>query len=148
MEFLKSSENKKINQELEKNFGINKIPYLLLRFGKEKIRLYSGSLSKTELFKLDKNLRVESAGLYFLKEHQDGIRFNLDSIYLFKDSINKNIIELDDKQASEWLNGFDLNIKSSIGYVILKNNEYFIGCGKSTGEKIVNSIPKERRIRN
>ena len=33
-------------------------------------------------------------------------------------------------------------------FKILKNNNEFIGCGKSTGDRITNFVPKERRIKN
>jgi NOL1/NOP2/fmu family ribosome biogenesis protein len=71
-----------------------------------------------------------------------------DALSIFKNQITKNIIEIDDKNAEEWLRGNDLQIKSDRGFKILKNNNEFIGCGKSTGEKITNFVPKERRIKN
>ncbi len=147
MQILRAREKKQILQKLNEQFGIEKIPYLLLRFGKEKIRLYSGSLSSQELSILDKNLRIESAGLYFLKQQTEGPRLSLDSLSLFKNQINKNVLEINDEQAENWLKGQDLHIKAERNFKILKNQEDLIGCGKSTGEKIANFIPKERRIK-
>jgi len=148
MQILRSREKKKILEQLNEQFGIEKIPYLLLRFGKEKIRLYSGSLSSQELSILDKNLRVESAGLYFLKQHPEGLRLSLDSLSLLKEQITKNILDINDEEAEKWLRGFDLEIKTGRGFKILKNNNEFLGCGKSTGDRITNFVPKERRIKN
>lgn len=146
MKILRASEKKKILQQLEKQYGITKLPYLLLRFGKEKIRAYSGSLSKEELNILDKNLRIENAGLYLAKQHPEGLRLSLDSLYLFKEQITKNILEVNDNEAENWFKGQDLLIKSDRAFKILKNHD-LIGCGKSTGEKITNFVPKERRIK-
>ena len=144
---LISPQKKKIIKQLNKQFGITKLPYLLLQFGKEKIRLYSGNLSKEELRLLDKNSRVENIGLYFANQQQPEIRLTLDGIQLLKPQITKNILSLNDQQAEDWLRGNDLDIKSDRTFKILKNNEELIGCGKSTGEKITNFVPKERRIK-
>jgi NOL1/NOP2/fmu family ribosome biogenesis protein len=119
-----------------------------LRFGEDKIRIYSGSLSNDELNTLAANLRIENIGLYFAKQEKDGIRLTLDGIQIIKEQITKNIFELTDKQAEEWLRGFDLDIKTGRGFKILKNNNEFLGCGKSTGDRITNFVPKERRIKN
>jgi NOL1/NOP2/fmu family ribosome biogenesis protein len=147
MKIIRSTPKKKILAQLNEQFGITNIPYLLLRFGKEKIRAYSGNLSAEELNKLDVELRIENIGLYFAKEQIDGIRLTFDGIQLFKDQITKNILELDDKQADEWLRGNDLQIKTDNAFKILQHNNEFIGCGKSTGERITNFVPKERRIK-
>jgi len=147
MKIILSSQKKKILAQLNEQFGIKKIPYLLLRFGKEKLRAYSGNLSIEELNILDANLRIENIGIYFAKEQIDGIRLTFDGIQLFKEKINKNIIELNDKQAEKWLKGQDLLIKSDNNFKILKYKNEFIGCGKSTGERITNFVPKERRLK-
>jgi len=148
MKVLKSSQKKKILKQLNEQFGIIELPYLLLQFGKEKLRAYSGKLSVEELNKLDNSLRIETIGLYFTKQQIDGIRLTLDGIQLFKNQITKNILNLDDKQADNWLKGNDLDIQSDKAFKILQHNNEFIGCGKSTGERITNSMPKERRVKN
>lgn len=147
MKPLTSSDKKKILAQLEKQFGINELPYLIIQFGKEKLRVYSGNLSKEELIILDKNLRIENIGLYFAKQENNGIRLTLDGVQLLKNQITKNIIELDNQQAEQWLRGNDLDIKTHRDWVILKSGDELIGCGKSTGEKISNFMPKERRIK-
>ena len=147
MKILKSTQKKKILKQLNEQFGIKKLPYLLLQFGKEKLRLYSGNLSVEELNILDVNLRIENIGLYFAKQQIDGIRLTLDGVQLLKGQITKNILKINDKQASDWLKGNDLSIKSDNSFKILKHNNEFLGCGKSTGERITNSIPKERRVK-
>jgi NOL1/NOP2/fmu family ribosome biogenesis protein len=146
MKIILSSQKKKILKQLEEQFGIKKIPYLLIKFGKEKLRAYSGSLSVEELNKLDSEIRIENIGSYFAKQQIDGIRLTFDGIQLFKNQITKNILDLNDKQAEEWLNGQDLDIKSDNAFKILKHNNEFIGCGKSTSERITNFVPKERRV--
>ena len=147
MKPLLAGKKKKIVKELNNQFGVNKVEGLFLQFGKEKIRVYSGNLSKEELIDLDKNLRVENIGLYLAKIQSDGIRLSLDGCGLLKKEIKDNILELDELWTKKWFRGEDLDIKGDINLKILKNNGDFIGCGKSTGERITNSLPKERRIR-
>lgn len=148
MQILVSSEKKKITEKLNEQFGISDIPYLFLQFGKEKIRLYSGSLLKQELNFLDNNLRIEIAGLYFAAVQQDGIRLTLDGSQIIKNQITKNILEIADPEAEKWLRGNDLEIKEEKTFKIISNNGEILGCGKSTGERITNNVPKERRIKN
>lgn len=147
MKILSSTQKNKIINKLNNLYGITKLPYLLLQFGKEKLRLYSGNLSKQELIILDKNLRIETIGLYFANQLED-IRLTLDGSQLLKNQINKNILNIDDKRADEWLKGNDLFIETGQGFKILKNNNDFLGSGKSTGSKIKNFVPKQRRIKS
>jgi len=148
MKLITSKDKKKIIEKLNSQYGINEIPYQLIMFGKEKTRIFSGDIQKEILEIFDREMRIENAGLYIIKEESDGLRLTFDALSIFKNQITKNIIEIDDKNAEEWLRGNDLQIKSDRGFKILKNNNEFIGCGKSTGEKITNFVPKERRIKN
>jgi len=147
MKIIYSKEKKKILEELKEQYGIDKLPYLLVQFGSDKIRAYSGEFSTDELRFLDRNLKIENMGLYFLNI-KESFRLTIDGVSLFKNQITKNIITLNDSQAKSWLKGEDLLVKKERGYKVLKYKDEFIGCGKSTGEKITNFVPKERRIKN
>ena len=57
--FIKSSEKNRIIEELNEQFGITNIPYLLIESGKEKIRAFSGSLSKEEIIKAGELAKVD-----------------------------------------------------------------------------------------
>ena len=147
MKIIFSEEKEKILEKLSEQFGIKELPYLLILFGKEKIRLYSGNLSTEELRILDKTLRIENAGLYFAKEQVDGVRLTLDGVQVLKNQITKNILKINKEQAKEWLSGSDLLIQADRAYKIIEYDGEFLGCGKSTGERITNNMPKERRTR-
>jgi len=56
------------------------------------------------------------------------------------------IINLSLDQAYSWVRGRNLDIKAPEGYVILKYDGYYLGCGLSRGEHIKNLYPKHRRI--
>ena len=146
MEILYGAAKKEIIRQLQEHYGIKDLPYLLIQFGKEKVRAYSGEFSTEEIKFMEKNIRIESMGLYILNT-KEGLRLTFDGVSLLKNQITKNIIELDDLQARQWLKGEDLLINFGKGFVVLKNQGELIGCGKSTGEKITNFVPKERRIR-
>jgi len=147
MKPLPNTDKKRILEKLEKQFGIKKVPQLIILFGKEKLRLYSGNLLKEELYHLNNEIRIENIGLYFAKYENDDIRLTLDGIQIFKEQITKNILELTEEQTLEWFKGNDLQIQTDYSWKILKHKNEFIGCGKSTGEKITNFMPKERRIK-
>ena len=147
MKIINSSEKKEILEKLNYQFGIKNLPYLLIRFGQDKIRLYSGNLSKDDIKNLDKNTKIDNIGLYFAKIQNDGIRLTIDGVQLIKNEITKNILEINDETAIKWLRGNDLDIKTDKSFKIIKNNNEFLGCGKSTEDKITNFVPKERRIK-
>ncbi len=147
MHILTSSEKKKITETLHEQFGINQLPYQLLQFGKERLRLFSGNLSREQLFLLDKNVRIENVGLYSMREDFGDIRLTIDGVHFLKNQIRKNIVELSEEQTKKWMKGEDIEIQAERGFMIIKNKDYVLGCGKSTGEKIINSVPKERRMK-
>jgi len=156
MRIVYKAEKKKILEKLS-YYGITKVPHLLLKFGKEKIRGYSGDLSIDEIAEIDKTCRIELMGLYLFHEYAEEVRLSLDALHTFKDQITKNIIELTDQQAEQWFRGEDLQIEEieasknlgslGKGFKILKHDQDFIGCGKLTDNRIVNYMPKERRIK-
>ncbi len=162
-QILDKTKKKKIIEEL-KIFGITKIPYLLLKTGKEKIRAYSGSFSSDELQMLGKILRIEEVGMYFAKETIDGrskqrvVRLNLDAAHVLQKQISGNIIDLDDAQEEAWFLGKDVEVEGGeIGgeivggsFVVLKSGEDIVGVGRLSSDKtmISNYMPKERRVRS
>lgn len=147
-EIINRNEKEKIVEQLNKQFGIHELNYLLIRQGHEKIRAYSGNLSRDELSVLGENINIETLGIYLCKEEASGFRLSHDAPSLLKEQITKNVIELDDSRAQEWLKGHDIEIETDItGFVILKHNEFLIGCGKASNNRITNFVPKERRIR-
>ncbi len=144
MKILTPAERRRLLKKLEELYGIEKLNYIILKFGNDKLRLYSGSLSPEELYKIDKGMRVENVGIYFARENKE-IRLTFDSLFLF--DIKKNIIDITDEQLKEWLKGNELNIPCEKSFVILRNKGEFFGTGKSTGERITNYVPRERRIK-
>jgi len=145
--FIKTPEKREIIEKLQEQFGIEDLPFLLVESGKEKIRAFSGSLSKDEIAKIAQITKVEVLGLYLLKKENNEFRLSLDATNLLSRQLTKNIIEISNEQLQKWIRGNDLEIKKPRGVYIIKYKEDFIGCGKSNEEKIFNYVPKDRRLK-
>ena len=91
---------------------------------------------------------VVRKGLYFGFIEHDGLRLSMDGAQIVGPKAEKNILELNREEMTEWMRGYAFDKKAPVGYLLLKYNDHYIGCGKSNGERIWNNVPKERRIRN
>lgn len=147
VKWIRSGEKKEIMQKLEEQFGISELPYLLFEAPKDKIRAFSGSMTREELWLLGSFLNVNFIGIPLLKKEDSDFKIGFDAIHLLKEQITKGIVEINKEQLEQWIRGKDLEITSDSKFVIIKYKSDFIGYGKSTGEKILNHVPKERRIR-
>lgn len=147
--FIKSNHKREIIKDLSKQFGISELPYLLIQAGKEKIKAFSGSLSKDEIAKISGAVRVEFIGIYLIKKETD-YRLSFDASQILSSQLTKNIIDIDKEQYALWIRGYDLELKNPSeirGTVLIRFNKDFFGCGKCSGNKIYNYVPKERRLK-
>ncbi len=149
LKILSIKEKKKIVEKLNKQFGIKKIPGIILQRGKERMFLFQGDFSVQEIKKLEQIIQIERVGIYFAKLQNDEVRLSIDAIHLLKNQITKNIFELNQEQMEQWMHGNELNIKTRKNcFVVMKYKDYFLGTGKASEEKITNFIPKNRRLKN
>lgn len=146
IETLNKKAKKQFEEKIKERFEIILPRCLLIKGGKNKIRLFTGDFSEHELNIIKGIIRLETVGMYYSQfDKNNEIRLAFSASNLFKAS--KNILELDEKQMKEWFKGEDLNIKfKNRGYVLLKYDDMIIGCGKATSDKIINFVPKEKRI--
>ena len=148
VEIFSRAEKKRVLEEL-KPYGVEKLDYLLLQAG-QRLRIFSGNLSKNELITFFYTVRVDNLGLYFasLKE---GFRLNIDALQILQSQIKGRIFEVTDDQAEQWFRGESLEVLHTPfnpgDFVVLKNRNDLIGSGKFTGMKILNFLPKERLAR-
>lgn len=143
--FLPAGEKKKLISDVKEQFGIEKMPGMLIEAGKEKIRLFTGSLTREEIMELSQIVRIELIGLYTFKL-ENIYRLSFDAIFLFEGQLNKNIITLDDAEMRQWMKGNDLQKQAPQGVVVIKYDDFYLGCGKSNGNVIFNYVPKNRRL--
>ncbi len=148
IDFILSGKKKKLIQELNDIYGIDKLDYIMLETGREKIRGFSGSMSKDEINKMSEIARIEIIGLYLFREENGGLRLGLDGAHMLKGKINKNVIEIPESEIENWMKGQDLEIKDDRkGIFIIKSGDDFFGSGILKDGKLINFIPRERRIR-
>lgn len=151
VKFMNSGERKRLFEQLAKQFDFDDSVLrnmLLFETGKEKIRGFSGTMTRDELVELSKIANVEIIGLYLFKQEGE-LRLGMDGSQIIGDFVQKNIIDLDLEQLNAWFRGEDLEVDETIGsgVYVLRYEDRVIGCGKSDGKKLVNFVPKERRIR-
>ena len=138
------------------NFGVSKVPELLIRTGSERVRAYSGSLSKEEIMDIWKILPIEGVGLYVGKDLIDRhgvreIRLSVDGLHTWQNQITKDIFVLSESQEEEWFKGKNIELDKieKEGFVAVKSNDEkdFVGMGKigAGGKILFNFLPKERR---
>ena len=147
-QIIDGKKREEIEEKLNEQFGIKKIPGILLIRGAERIFLYQGDLSIEEISNLEKTFVIERVGVYFAKEENGEIRLSLEGVDLLKDQITKGIFELDEKQADEWMHGSELNLETGKKqFLVMKHKDYFLGMGKASEKKISNFVPKSRRLK-
>lgn len=74
---------------------------------------------------------------------KDGIRPTID-LCQFSEG---DFIELSKQEAMQWMCGLDLKKEAGKGrYVILRYGKYILGAGKPRNGKILNFLPKNRRL--
>ncbi len=152
MEYIKifsQAEKKKIESVLQEQFGIKSIPGKIVMRGEERLFFFTGEIDEEGIRKIEQATAVEKVGMYFAKLINEDIKLTIEGTQLLKDQITKGIFEINDEQAEEWMMGRELNIQSGMkGFVVMKNNDDYLGCGKASQDKITNFIPKSRRLKN
>jgi NOL1/NOP2/fmu family ribosome biogenesis protein len=148
LKILNKREKAEIEKKLKEQFGIEEVPGIIVRRGEERLFLFSGDMSEKDIKKLEAIVPIERVGFYFAKIMGNDIRLSIEGSQILSAQINKNIFELDEKQAEEWMKGHELPIKTGKhGFLIMKHGEDFLGTGKASEEKIGNFIPKNRRLK-
>jgi len=140
------------------NLGLKKIPQLLIKTGKERIRAYSGNLSNEEIMDIWRLLPIEGIGLYVGKEmiNRNGVRevrLSLEGLHLWKEQLTERVFVLTEGQEEDWFLGKNIELddsqigKISDGFVSVNAGEDFVGTGKigNGGKTLFGFLPKERR---
>ncbi|AEA48001.1 methyltransferase RsmF C-terminal domain-like protein [Archaeoglobus veneficus] len=123
---------------ISEQFGVDRIEFELKEMGKG--RVYALKPCSIEV-------KEHHSGIYIGKFEKDGFRLSIEGSALIGPHARRNVIEVDDEVAAQWMSGKD--IPSDVrGYVILKWKNFFLGCGRGNGKFIRNFVPKNRRISN
>lgn len=147
LEILNRSKKEEIKELLKKMYNIKiSMPYHLIKQAKNKMRIFTGDIKAQDLLILNSILTVETIGLYFASL-EDGLRLGFDSAMLYAKEADKSTIILNKEEAEKWLKGHNLDKDShETGFVVVKHDFDILGIGKATGKKLLNFVPKERRI--
>lgn len=143
---LNSKEIKKILNLLKEQYGIKelKIDKAFLKSTKDKLYLVNKKISELE----PKSLRINLLGLYFAKEEKNGIRLSIEGSQLIGPKATKNIADFDEEQTKRWMRGEDIDYNGDLeGFVLVKHKNDFYGTGNYKEGKILNYVPKDRRIK-
>jgi len=153
---INSKERKHLLQQLEVQFGCD------CAFLKEYAIFYQENQGRIMIAPqtiLDEDLqtlRVDSLGLYIGTQLPNNeIRLSIEGSQLIGPHATKNVIELDDREFGKWIRGNVVEKETDIhGFVLLKHNDDFCGCGKPVRDEktnvisIHNYIPKTRYVRS
>ncbi len=106
-------------------------------------------LISRDIERLDlERLRIDSLGLYFGQLRNNELRLSIEGSQLVGKAAAKNVVELNDDEFKLWLRGEDIEktLIGCSGYVIIKRAGDFVGCGRCKDGKILNFVPKARRV--
>ncbi|MEM2173438.1 MAG: hypothetical protein QXJ34_00330 [Candidatus Pacearchaeota archaeon] len=150
---LSKKEEKEIMRHL-KEYGLTLSHGFVLLKSENKIFI----APKQSLNFLDIAMR---AGFYLGKLEAGGFRLSFDATQLFAKQAKHNMhntLELTRDELVAWMQGKNIkdlkNLeegkskgKGGKGFVILKHGDDFLGCGLLKDGKLLNYVPKERRIK-
>ena len=142
---LNTREKKNLSKLLRKQFNCNfEFNYEVFMNTKNRIFLLNKDVAKINL----DELRVNSLGLYFGELYKNNeLRLSIEGSKIIGELAKKNVLQLDDKHAKKWMSGEDFEVDTDLkGFVIIKNEDDFLGCGKIVEGKLLNYVPKERRV--
>ncbi|MBD3203984.1 hypothetical protein GF327_06800 [Candidatus Woesearchaeota archaeon] len=145
LKILNTREIKEISEKIKEQYSCDYdfSEYAVFMNRKNKIYLINKDIGN---IKFDK-LRIDALGLYFGEVNVGKVRFSIEGSQIIGEIAEKNVLELDDKQSRDWMSGIDLDVKTDMeGFVIVKNKEDFLGCGKVVDSKLLNYVPKTRRV--
>ena len=141
---LATRDLKPIFNYLKDHWGVDtKFEWAWYQSAKNNLYVMSKDITKIDARKL----RINSVGLYIGELKGGKLRLSIEGSQLLGPHAKKNIVELDGKELRQWLRGEELDkpVKEQ-GFVILKSGNDFVGCGNVKEGKILNFVPKARRL--
>ena len=144
LKLLSNKEKKLLLKRLEEQFGFSeKLDYSFFINQDKKIFIFN----KNAEINFSK-IKANSLGLYFANIEKE-IRLTIEGSQIIGSKSKKNILDVDEKQLHDWIRGEDIKTdKEFEGFVLVKNKNDFYGTGKYKEGKILNFVPKERRLKN
>lgn len=145
--FLSPGDRKRLLKEVEERYGLVAKSLLFLQAGKERIRAFSGTMSREELIRLGEFARVEFAGAYFARQEPFGTRLAFDMIHLFSSEFIRGVIDITLEEFEQWMRGETLVKDFEEGLYVIRYGEDMLGSGYAKHGKVYNYVPKERQLK-
>ncbi|MBU2561400.1 MAG: hypothetical protein KKD17_03815 [Nanoarchaeota archaeon] len=145
LRILNTREKKGINQQVSSQWGCE-LDKSLVWLLSNKDKLY---VADTGIGSMDFNkLKIDKIGLYVCTVSDKGVRLSIEGSQIIGPCANKNVVAVSDDELKVWFRGEDIEktVDGCSGFVILKHDDDFIGCGKATEKGILNFVPKTRRV--
>ena len=142
---LNRKEIKELFNKIKEQYGIEdmELEYVFLRNNEGKIFIANRDIARIDLDKIN----VNNIGFDFCAIENNEARLTIEGAQIIGKKATKNVVELNSEQVKEWFKGEDIELTKELnGFVILKHNNDFLGSGKAKNNKIINFLPKERRI--
>ena len=142
MNVLNKDQTKNILDKLKTQYNISIKPKFLFIQDKDRIFITSKEFKNLNLSLYN----INNIGLYFGRLVKDKIRLTIDATQLIGKYATKNILELN--SSEEWLKGKNIKANKTLkDFVIIKHKQDFLGSGKYKNNRIINFVPKYRRIK-
>lgn len=146
---LNSKDRKLLRKDLNKQFGVEKLPDKVFFCLNKKEKVY---IANREVFDVDHDVfRVNAFGNYFGTIMPDGFRLSLEGAQFIGSLATKNVLELTKEERDSWIKGEDLEkeVKTEDGsdYVLIKFKNHFYSTGKIKNKKVLNYVSKSRKLK-
>jgi len=102
-------------------------------------------INKESLMFLKQMRGIRSVGIAVSGEELDIL--TIEGGQLFKEELQKNVLEFDRKEADTWLAGKEISVDADDGLLIPFFQGHCLGSGKILNGKAIAEIPKWRLIR-
>ncbi len=146
MRFLNHKELKEILKRIKDNWGaeLNDDEFAFLMNGKNRFFIVSRDIERLELPKL----RINNVGIYFGELTDRGeLRLTIEGSAIVGMKATKNVADISKELARAWFKGEDIDYGSEENaFVIVRHGRDFLGCGKLVDGRILNYVPKARRV--
>lgn len=147
MRLLTPRERRNLIEKLKLQHGIKDAfeDLILIRAGQGRIRA-----TTREAFEIASRLkRVQQIGLYVVKMVKGDVILSIEGSQLLDGKIMKNLIELSDEEAEEWMKAAPIPCPKGVGsrYVVARCGSLYLGSGRvSRDGRIYPQVAKWRRI--
>ena len=146
MRVLNSKEIKKVVKSIESQYSINnfKPGFAFIEGAEDKLFVIDKKLAEIDM----DLLRVNSLGMYFGTSESDKVRLSIEGSQVIGPMAKKNVVDLSKNQVDDWIRGSDVEVGcDGNDFVLIKHNDDFFGSGKLSRGRILNFVPKSRRIK-